>query len=137
MGVFLWIFFKLFFKESHCILAFVFAVLLSSEGRTYFDCCACLVGSWPSLFAWGYGCSLHVSELSPPALKGWFIGDSARGQLYQQNLKAVMALGLVQCPQLFSKQPDLSCAPIAGCLTLPATGEWFQHSDPCSSGTGL
>lgn len=36
-----------------------------------------------------------------------------------------------------SKQPDLSLAPHASCLISPATGEWFQHSDPCCSGTGL
>lgn len=36
-----------------------------------------------------------------------------------------------------SKQPDLSLAPHASCLSSPAAGEWFQHSDPHCSGTGL
>lgn len=44
---------------------------------------------------------LHVSKSSPSALEGCFGGDSARGWPYQQTLKAVVALWLVQCPLLF------------------------------------
>lgn len=42
--------------------------------------------------------------------------------------------GLV--PSALSKQPDLSLAPHASCLSSP-TGEWFQRSDPRCAGTGL
>lgn len=42
---------------------------------------------------------LHVSESSPSVLEGWSIGGSAGGRLYQQNLEAVMVLGLLQWPQ--------------------------------------
>lgn len=81
--------------------------------------------------------ALRVSESSPSALEGWFVGGSARGRLYQKTLKAVMVLLAGPVLSALSKQPDLSCAPIAGCLSSPATGEWFQPSDPHSAGTGL
>lgn len=88
-------YFNYYFKEGHCIPAFVSGVLLSLESRTYFDRCVCLVGSWH-----GDMDALHSSKSSPSALECWFAGDSARGWLYQQTLKAVMALWLVQCPLL-------------------------------------
>lgn len=45
--------------------------------------------------------ALHVSKLSASKLGGWLVGNFARVWLYQQTLKAVMALWLVQCPLLF------------------------------------
>jgi len=126
-------FFLIIILENHCIPAFVSGVLLSPESRTYFDCCACLVGSWPRLFApRGYGCSpcLRIKSL---ALEGCFVGDSARGWLYRQNLKAVMALGLVQWLLLFpsSLTSAVLLSPAAGaCLPRESGSSTAIHAAP-------
>lgn len=137
MGMFLWIFFfNYYFKEGHCIPAFVSGILLSPESRTYFDHCVCLVGSWARLFAWGYGCSqcLRIESLCTGRLVCWGLCQGMAVPANPQSCDGPLA-GPV--PSALSKQPDLSCAPIAGCLSSPAMGEWFQHRHPRSSGTGL
>lgn len=132
MRVFLWIFFLFFnyyFKEGHCIPAFISGVLLSPESRTYSDCWVSLVGFWPRLFAQGNGCTLclWIESLCSARLVCWgFCWDKPA------NLKSCDGPLAGLC-----KQPDLSLAPHASCLSSPSTGEWFQHSDPCCSGTGL
>lgn len=130
-------FFKIIILKSAIVLpAFVSGVLLSPDSRTYFDRCVCLVGSWPRLFARGYGCSpcLRIESLCTGRLVCWGLCQGMAVPANPQSSGGPLASPM---PSALSKQPDLSCAPITGCLSSPATGEWFQHSDPHSSGTGL
>lgn len=76
--------------------------------------------------------ALCVSESSPSALQGWIVEDF--GGTNQQILKLWWPFGW--SGTLCSFQADLSLAPHASCLSSPATGEWFQHSDPGSLGQG-
>lgn len=99
-----------------------------------FDCWVSLVGFWPRLFTQGYGCtlSLQIESLCSAMLVCWgFCWDRPA------DLKSYDGPLAGPAPPALSKQPDLSLAPHASCLSSPAAGEWFQHSDPHCSGTGL
>lgn len=118
MRVFLRIFyfFNYYFKEGHCIPAFISGVLLSRESRTSFDCWVSLVGFWPRLFTQGYGCTpcLRIESLCSARLICWgFCRDKPA------NLKSVMAFWLVQHPLLFPSSLTSAWLPVPAAWAHP------------------
>lgn len=133
MGIFLWIYMYSFNYYFRSPLSLVFCFPLKARPTLT------AVSVWSTL---GQGSlhgdrdTLHISKSSASKLGGWLVGDFAGYDCTSKPSKLWWPFGWSSalCSSHASR-PQLHCH--HWLPSLPVTGEWFQCSDPRSSGTGL